>query len=537
MSKSLVFIPVLLLCAFVIFARLGDYPLFNPDEALYAEPAREMLVLGDYITTYLNYVVRFTKPPLVIWAMALFMKLFGVSEFAARFFGASCGLALIGVTYAFVFRYLGLFAAVLASFSLVLAPLYLGTAREAITDMPLSLFMAWAQFLFFRAMQDQNKTSKAAYLAWILLGLAVMTKGPVGLVVPGAIVGIYILLSGNILEKIKRLRLVAGLFIVALIALPWFATEIYVTKGAYFNEFIMRENVERFTANVDAHKQPVWYHLLAMLIGFLPFSVYVPVLLKDGLGALRARWEEQKFKFEELDERVLLRLYCAIWVVFTLAFYSISVSKLLPYTLPAFPALALLTADCLDRHIKNNKFATLAAPLLLIVISMAAVGISAPKLILLIRDCPPELSPLITGFAGFAGFAAFIALALLRFNRRQGAFLFFAVAMTLGLNYYMARVLPLVSARWEGGLPELSRFAGASTLPILVYDMRKPGVPFYSLRKVENFNNHNLFLKRLTELPKAYILARTRHRDLLLAAGLKEVRSQGSFSLFIWGQN
>ncbi|MBX9940015.1 MAG: glycosyltransferase family 39 protein [Candidatus Obscuribacterales bacterium] len=537
MSKSLVFIPVLLLCAFVIFARLGDYPLFNPDEALYAEPAREMLVIGDYVTTYLNYVVRFTKPPLVIWAMALFMKIFGVSEFAARFFGASCGLALIGVTYAFVLRYVGLFAAVIASFSLVLAPLYLGTAREAITDMPLSLFMAWAQFLFFRAMHD--KTSKAAFLAWILLGLAVMTKGPVGLVVPGAIVGIYILLTGNILEKIKRLRLVAGLFIVAFIALPWFATEIYVTKGAYFNEFIMRENVERFTANVDAHKQPVWYHLLAMLIGFLPFSVYVPVLLKDGVGALKSKFKEQKDLkvLNDLDETASLRLYCAIWVLFTLAFYSISVSKLLPYTLPAFPALALLTVDCLDRHIKNNKFAPLAAPLLLIVGAMAAVGISAPKLISFIRDCPPELSPLITGFAGFAGFAAFVALALLRSNRSQAAFLFFAVAMTLGLNYYLARVLPLVSARWEGGLPELSRFAGQSTLPILVYDMRKPGVPFYSLRKVENFNNHSLFLKRLTELPKAYILARTRHRDLLLASGLKEVRSQGSFSLFVWGQN
>ena len=79
----------------VLFYGLGDFPLFNPDEALYAEPAREMLETHDYITTTLNYVVRFTKPPVAIWAMALAMKIFGVNEFAARFFGAAAALCLI----------------------------------------------------------------------------------------------------------------------------------------------------------------------------------------------------------------------------------------------------------------------------------------------------------------------------------------------------------------------------------------------------------------------------------------------------------
>ncbi len=79
----------------VFFNGLGKYPLFNPDEALYAEPAREMLVTGEYITTLLNYVVRYTKPPLVIWAMAGSYKIFGVNEFAARFFGVACDMPFL----------------------------------------------------------------------------------------------------------------------------------------------------------------------------------------------------------------------------------------------------------------------------------------------------------------------------------------------------------------------------------------------------------------------------------------------------------
>ncbi len=81
-----------ILATAVFFNGIGSFPLFNPDEALYAEPAREMLKNGDYLTTHLNYIVRYTKPPLVIWAQAFLFSLFGVSEGVARSFGAACGV-------------------------------------------------------------------------------------------------------------------------------------------------------------------------------------------------------------------------------------------------------------------------------------------------------------------------------------------------------------------------------------------------------------------------------------------------------------
>lgn len=90
---------IFLAACLLFFNHLGSFPLFNPDEALYAEPAREMLDTGEYITTLLNYAVRFTKPPLVIWAMAVCYQIFGVTEFAARYFGAACGAILVAVTF------------------------------------------------------------------------------------------------------------------------------------------------------------------------------------------------------------------------------------------------------------------------------------------------------------------------------------------------------------------------------------------------------------------------------------------------------
>ncbi|MBS2010745.1 MAG: glycosyltransferase family 39 protein, partial [Cyanobacteria bacterium SZAS TMP-1] len=187
---------VLLSSCFVLFTGLGQCPLFNPDEALYAEPAREMLVTGEYVTTLLNYVVRYTKPPLCIWAMALSYKVFGVNEYAARFFGVACALVLIAFTYLLIARYVSVRAAVVGALSLAVAPLFVLTAREAITDMPLALFMAGSQMAFFHAFKSRRFSFALA--GYVLLGLAIMTKGPVGVVLPVAILFVYHFLRGEL---------------------------------------------------------------------------------------------------------------------------------------------------------------------------------------------------------------------------------------------------------------------------------------------------------------------------------------------------
>lgn len=555
-SVLLGLLAVTAISAFVYFNGLGSLPLFNPDEALYAEPAREMLVTGEYITTLLNYVVRFTKPPLCIWAMAGCYQIFGVNEFAARFFGAACAVVLVAITYLTMVRYISLRAAIFGSLTLASAPLFVFTAREAITDMPLSLFGAGTQLAFFHASQSNFKRRGALYLGYVLIGLAVMTKGPVGLVLPVAILLAWHTVKGDLWSAFKSYQPLIGALIVAAIALPWFVTEIYITKGAYFQEFIVRENFQRFTTVVDAHKQPVYYHLLAMLGGFFPWTAYLPQAMVASLAgyivALRGQSVapvDSKIAFlpaplsnlltrsrnyiESLDVSGRLALYCILWATITLVFFSASVSKLLPYTLPAFPALAILVGCEFERCLSRQAaFKRLAFPLLAVMMVYAAASLVAPIVAARLRDAPEGLTALISAYGAVQAVVVLISILAFKLNRKIAGLAIMTVGTACMLVVHTAHILPVLSQKWEGPLPKFSRFAGQSSDPLIVFDMRKPGVPFYALKQVENINNFDLLTLRLKQVPQAYILVKVKNMPLFKdMAGIKTVDSEGDFAL------
>ncbi len=500
---SAILLPLLVVLAaacMMFFGNLGDYPLFNPDESLYAEPAREMLDTGEYVTTLLNYVVRFTKPPLVIWAMAGCYKLFGVTEFAARFFGASCGVILVGMTFLFLNKYATKRAALLASLSLVTAPLFIGTAREAITDMPLSLFIAGALMAFYHGFQQEERRWK--WLGYALVGLAVMTKGPVGLILPAGILGAYHVVRGEFLRAWRYYSPVGGLLVVGAIAIPWFATEIYVTHGAYYQEFLVRENFQRFTSVVD-HKGAWWYHIAAIAGGFLPWSIFAPQAL--WLAATkRIRGKEAALPF-----------FCLLWFTAIVVFFSASVSKLLPYTLPAFPALAILTGIYLDKQIEEKRIRSLALPLLCFAVVCAVALYVVPVTIIRLREMPPMLPQIIQ-----SGLCILLALAvtasLLVFAKRQHiAIGMFAAGLFLSVMAFGKTALDVLSAEWEGPIPAMSQFASLSGQPVVVWHMRKHSVPFYARRQVIMPGDVSELQRVLGSSERAYIIGKTKDLDTL----------------------
>ncbi|MBX9691746.1 MAG: glycosyltransferase family 39 protein [Cyanobacteria bacterium] len=367
------FTSVFLVACGVFFLHLGDHPLFNPDEALYSEPAREMLESGDYVTTYMNYIVRYTKPPLTIWAQAAAFQLLGTTEFAARLCSAASGAILVGITYMFAEKYLGRRSAIFAALSLATAPLFMGASRLSITDIPLSLLTAGALMSFYHGFQ--SKENRWKWIGYILLGLGVMTKGPVALVLPAGVLGIYHAANREIRRAWSYYNPIAGLIVVGLIAIPWFALEIYVTKGEYYYAFLVRENFERFTSVVD-HKYGWWYHPLAMLGGFFPWTVFLVVatasyareavrkirLLKAGaqnqnswLNSFKLVISRCEDAIDSIDVKTKTVLFSVISVLFILVFFSISVSKLLAYTLPAFPFLALILGVQLDGLARKSE--------------------------------------------------------------------------------------------------------------------------------------------------------------------------------------
>jgi 4-amino-4-deoxy-L-arabinose transferase-like glycosyltransferase len=551
---------VLFATGIVFGGGLGHYPLFNPDEALYAEPAREMLVTGEYVTTLLNYVVRYTKPPLCIWAMALCFKLFGVNEMAARLFGVACGAILVAVVYLFIARYISVRAAVIGALSLVFAPLFVLTAREAITDMPLALFMAGSQLAFFHAFK--RRSFAFALIAYILLGLAVMTKGPVGLVLPLGILFVYHFLRGELRAALQFYRPLIGALVVGLISLPWFILEISVTKGAYFQEFIVRENFQRFTAVVDNHKQPFWYHGAAMFAGYFPFSFYLPQILfvqvRRLTALLRANFSRPDFARDNPGETagggsgtgiasILSKIkslllvqspsedlyfYCLLWALAVLIFFSMSVSKLLPYTLPAFPAMAILVAGELEAAFVTSSFTRLGYPILAMVMVYAGAGALGPQLMRRARSLPEGIPALLRSFAAMQTGAAFLALVLLRLRRFVVAITAFALISAGVFAVYLNYALPLVAAKLEGPLPRYAQLAGRAEGEIIVFDMRKPGVPFYALRRVENINGGDELKAHLAAVPVASILTKVDKLEFLKSLPTVTLTSrEGDFCL------
>jgi 4-amino-4-deoxy-L-arabinose transferase-like glycosyltransferase len=530
---------VLLASSSTFFSCLSDHPIFNPDEGLYAEPAREMLDTGEYITTLLNYVVRFTKPPLVIWLMAFSYKIFGVNEFAARYVCAASGVILVGVTYLFARRYLSPRTALITGLCLSTAPLFVGTAREAITDMPLSLFMGGALMSLLHGFRRRQMSF--CYLGYVLVGLAVMTKGPVGLLLPGVIMVLYHGLRGELLTAWRQYKPLLGLAIVLAIALPWFAVEIYITKGAYYQEFLVRENFQRFTSVVD-HKGAWWYHIAAMAGGFFPWTLFAPqalllagmpqmARLKNWKGGICSQ-ESENIIAEDADGTLL---FLGIWLVITVAFFSASVSKLLPYTVPAFPALAMIVAAFVDKQWRLGKRAWLAIPLSL----LAAVGGVAlyvvPRVMSPLHDLPPTLPGLVQSLLLFFTCLSVAGLLLLRLANSRIAFGCLLAGTFAVYAVFGEPILDTVSNEWEGPVPWFSNFASLSGEPIVVYHMRKPSVPFYAHRQVIVPAGAPQLARLNTELNSAYLIARRDDLDEL--AKLPDIHLQvrcGRYALLHW---
>lgn len=536
-GKILPLTAVMLVACTFLFGNLGSFPLFNPDEALYAEPAREMLEIGDYITTYLNYVVRFTKPPLAIWGQALCILAFGCNEFAVRFFGAAAGAILIAATYCFADRLLGRRAAVIAGLALSTAPLFIGTAREAITDMPLTLFSAASMFAFYLAFNNCGKNF--LWLAYVLVGLAVMTKGPVGLVLPVAILFVYHGLRGQLREAFVRYKPLAGLAIVGLISLPWFLLEIYITKGAYFQDFIVRENFQRFTSVVDSHKGAWWYHSAALLGGFFPWSVFIPQAFAGALllPRLKERWQNSGplsigSAYKNLSIQEDLGFYCLCWTLVTVGFYSMSVSKLLPYTLPAFPAVALLLALEFNRIVRDASVKRALYPLLLLVLIFGTACAVLPVALAKLRDAPETLVEIIQSLVSYELVFAAAAAAVVARRFYRTAYFLFLIPTVLGFLFFGNRILTVLSLTWEKPLPQMAAYAGASSLPVFVYDMRKPSMPFYAKRQVIQPSSPEELLARLQASKGAYILSKSKRAQFFRELpNCKVLYAEGKFIL------
>ncbi|MDR1727218.1 MAG: glycosyltransferase family 39 protein [Acidobacteriota bacterium] len=336
---------ILLGIAFItLFLRLGALPLTGADEPRYARVAEEMRGGGGWVTPTLQGEPWLEKPPLYYWLAQPFYAAFDSPEVAARAGSAVCALATALAVYwagcALWTPTAGFVGAAMLLSTLGVA----GFGRSATTDMPFTCFLTLA--LATLAVATEKDVGWGVLAAYVPLGLAVLGKGPVAVVLALGVGVVCWLLDetgdGGRGGVLRRWRPLLGLPLAALVALPWFWLAFRENGYAFVATFFINHNLARYATGVHHHAQPFYYYLPVMFALAFPWSGWLPVFCPQSLQAVKdglRRWRAWR----------PATVFVAAWLLFPVAFFSLSGSKLPGYVLPSLPPLALLVGARLGR--------------------------------------------------------------------------------------------------------------------------------------------------------------------------------------------
>ena len=331
-----------LLCwlVFVVlwFATIGQRALIHPDEGRYAELSLSMLVSGDWVTPRLNGILYFEKPALQYWMGALSFIVFGVNEFAARFWPALTGILsvlAVGLTARRLsgHGHAGQYAALVMGGSVWV----IANSHFLSLDMGVSFFLTLTLCAFLWAQHDgasRLEQRYAMWLAWAAMAGATLSKGLIGLLIPGCTLALYSLICWQ-WGVWRRMHWLAGLAIFLALTVPWFWLVSERNPG-FAQFFFIHEHFDRFLTSAHRRDEVWWFFVPVLLAGFLPWTSLLPRLARESWPRRRPG----EFQVER---------FALIWALFIFAFFSKSNSKLPSYILPMFPALSLLLGQTLSR--------------------------------------------------------------------------------------------------------------------------------------------------------------------------------------------
>jgi 4-amino-4-deoxy-L-arabinose transferase-like glycosyltransferase len=499
---------ILAIAGIVLFWGIGDIGLIDETEPLFVEASRQMLLTGDWITPYFDGETRFDKPPLIYWFMVLMFKIFGVSEWAARMPSALSAIAIVlfcfytlrshspslnpakaGSGTSFKRSWL---AAWLGATVLLLNLNTYFWGRTGYSDMLLATTMGGALLAFFMGYAQPNlKIQRRWYTAFYgLIALAILTKGPIAILLPTAIIVGFTLYLGNLRQVIQELQLIRGALIVGVLALPWYILVIIANGKSFIDSFFGYHNLERFSSVVNQHSGPWYFHFLVILAGFFPWSAYLPEALYRTKPWQRQQWQKRS-RSEQLS------LYAVIWFVVILGFFTISVTKYFSYTLPLMPAAAILvsllwTEDISEPDVLPQRWSLSRWFNVILLGAVAWASFSCapwlsndPWMPFLGRRIEvahlPELGGIVWALAAIA--ALFCIL-----MRRNVLWLVNAIAFLWFIIVFLHPAIAIVDQARQLPLRELAKAAVIVQKPkeeILMIGFRKPSLVFYTQQHVE----------------------------------------------------
>ena len=550
---------LLAIAAVTLVWHVSSIGLIDETEPLFVEASRQMVVTGDWVTPYVNGEPRFDKPPLIYWLMVFAFQSFGVNEFAARLPSILAAVAIALFCFYILQRYEeaegrrqkaeaertdslltppqssklhfspSYLAALLAATMLILNPNTFFWGRTGYADMLLNACIGSSLLAFFLgyAQPDRPVQQKRWYFAfYVLMALAVLTKGPIGILLPGLIIGCFLLYVGNGKAVLREMRLLRGGLVVLVIALPWYMLVTLANGDAFIDSFFGYHNVERFTQVVNSHAGPWYFHILVIVVGFLPWSAYLPAAIAH-IKPLQRRYWQQQTRWQQLG------LFALFWFLAILSFFTIATTKYFSYTLPLMPAAAILVALLWTDYVRRPQtrkqvgFIISGVLNLLLLVIAAVVLIESPRWL---GSDPwmPNLGlrlqqaglPLLGGVLW--GTTAIAVIGLLLWRSR-----WLWIANLLGyLAFLILVVHPLVLiADVERQLPlrQLAQVAVQTKQPteeLVMLGFQKPSLVFYT-------RQHVTYLTQPTEVIN-YLQTQTGDRTgALIVAGEKPLRRSG----------
>jgi len=334
-EKAMLFI-LMILSFIMFFYKLGAPSLFETDEVVYSQVAREIVRTGDWITLHLFSKEWFIHPPFYMWLTALSSYIFGISEFNTRLWNALFAVGLVYVTYLLGKKMFRDGVGLLAGFILATSLQYILQARMAIFDIPLVFFEMLSLLFFFYWLED--KLPKYYYLFFLSMGLAVLMKGPVGIVLPLLVAVPYLAFMGN-LRALFNLRIIPGLMIAYLAGGTWYTAEMMIHGREFFDSVIGFYVIGRYLTAIESHYGPWYFYIPVIMAGLMPWVSFLPY-------SIAYQWKNRG----DGDN-----LFTILWMGIVLLFFTLAGTKLPGYLMSLYPFAAISIAKMIQDHLSGEN--------------------------------------------------------------------------------------------------------------------------------------------------------------------------------------
>jgi 4-amino-4-deoxy-L-arabinose transferase-like glycosyltransferase len=464
-------LPALYIALFAIAAalslwRLGDTPLMDIDESMYAEIARHMVDSGDWVTPTFDGAATFLKPPLYYWLVALSMKCVGQTEFAVRIVSGLLGLAAVALTALLGRWVFSRREGLLAGLILGLSPGFVLMIRVSTVDMTLTAFLTLAFYGYARmiakAPDGRPAPDAISFLAmWLGAALATLTKGPIGLLIPALVVGLHGIATRR-LKRLLGLWIPAGLALYFAIVLPWYVICTIRHGMEFLQENLLHHNLEKFFVKGIYHDKTNYFFLLKNFQWmFFPWILIMAVaalvrLVDLGRGPGR---------LARIGDAPLLFW---IWFLAPTLVFSLSQYKLPTYIAPTLPACSLLVARWLDRGLRGDFWLAWLGKAALLLMTVGGL--------LVVYWCLARFFPISSVFARTLPLVALPIFALLSLlggsERRRGAALALACATMFALEIVLVGYIQ----------PQIHAYSPYREAGRLIRESARPGDEFFALR-------------------------------------------------------